>query len=86
MRLNSFYRVLTQTYYPPIHFQSFVLVEPMLITCGHDRIYGKSDILVTGALRRRDVWPSREAALEAFNSRPSWKAWDEEVLKLYVVR
>jgi len=77
--------ILTQTFHPPIHFESFVLVEPMLIVRIHERLYsGPSDRLGKSALVRRDVWSSKDNAWEVFRSRPSWKIWDQRVLRIYV--
>ncbi len=34
---------------------------------------------------RHDIWPSREAAKVWLGKRFPWKAWDPEVLDIYVV-
>ncbi|KAF3909791.1 hypothetical protein ABW21_db0200853 [Orbilia brochopaga] len=34
--------------------------------------------------RRRDIWPSRDAAIKFFKSRPYYNTWDEEVLNLHM--
>ena len=47
-----------------------------------DRI-GK--VLPEGAIKRRDVWPSREEAKKLFRER-SFKSWDPRAIDLYVVR
>lgn len=44
-----------------------------------------SDMLVSGAVNRRDIWPSREEAYKSLKARPAWKAWDDRVLKIFVV-
>ncbi|KAH9474764.1 Abhydrolase domain-containing protein mpaH [Psilocybe cubensis] len=40
--------------------------------------------LALGALSRRDGWESREEALASFSQNPFFKAWDPEVLKIYI--
>lgn len=57
----------------------------MLLTAQHQRTFGSLVDLAGGAVRRRDVWPTRENAWETFMSRPSWQVWDERILKIYVV-
>ena len=42
-------------------------------------------ILPEGAIRRRDVWSSREEANKLFRER-SFKSWDPRAIELYVVR
>ncbi|KAK6335612.1 hypothetical protein TWF696_002379 [Orbilia brochopaga] len=34
--------------------------------------------------RRRDIWPSREAAVKFFKSRPYYSDWDQEVLGIHM--
>ncbi len=43
-------------------------------------------MLVGGAERRRDCWPSKEDAYNVLKARGTWKAWDDRVLRIYVVR
>jgi hypothetical protein len=43
------------------------------------------EFLLEGAVRRRDVWSSREEADKLFRDR-SYKSWDPRVIDLYVVR
>ncbi len=45
---------------------------------------GDDDALVRGARRRRDVWDSRAAALDAYASRPPFAALDRDALEAYV--
>lgn len=42
-------------------------------------------MLVRGAENRRDIWASREEAYKVLKSRPAWKAWDDRVLRQFVV-
>jgi len=50
-----------------------------------DVVDGATDILVSGAEKRRDIWPSKEEAYQALKSRGTWKSWDDRVLRSYVV-
>ncbi|ETW77082.1 hypothetical protein HETIRDRAFT_327342 [Heterobasidion irregulare TC 32-1] len=76
--------VLTRTYTPAPRFEAAVLVEPMLITeaTAADATFA-GNFLEQNAAKRRDVWPSREAARELFAAR-SFKDWDPRVLDLHV--
>ncbi|KAI0654112.1 alpha/beta-hydrolase [Cubamyces menziesii] len=79
--------ILSHTYQPPLPYVSVVLVDPMLLPSWVDSSPsngGTRNILLEGAEKRRDIWPSREEAWQQFTSRPAWKIWDERVLKLYV--
>ncbi|CDO78052.1 hypothetical protein BN946_scf184616.g1 [Trametes cinnabarina] len=77
--------MLAQTYHPLLPYLSVVLVDPMLLPPSVDTASGgPRNILLEGAEKRRDVWPSRADVWAQFTSRPSWRAWDERVLKLYV--
>ncbi len=40
--------------------------------------------MAAAARRRRQVWPSREAALRAWTGREAFRRWDPEALELYV--
>ena len=42
--------------------------------------------LAGGAVKRRDVWPSREEALRTLQARPSFQVWDPRMLEIFVVR
>lgn len=42
--------------------------------------------LTNSALKRRDIFPSREDALAWLKSRAGFKVWDERVLQAFVVR
>ncbi|KAI0329983.1 hypothetical protein GY45DRAFT_1324220 [Cubamyces sp. BRFM 1775] len=79
--------ILSQTYQPPLPYVSVILIDPMLLPSWVDSLppdAGTRNILLEGAEKRRDIWPSREEAWQQFKSRPPWKIWDERVLKLYV--
>ncbi|KAI0634069.1 alpha/beta-hydrolase [Trametes polyzona] len=77
--------ILSQTYQPPLPYVSVILVDPMLIPPPTDPSAPEPrNMLLEGAEKRRDIWPSRAEALAQFSSRPAWKAWDPRVLRLYV--
>ena len=76
-------RILSCTYVDPVKFSALVLVEPMLLP--PPEIAPESDILTTGAVKRRDIWDSKAEALQLLQPRPAWRVWDPRVLKLYVV-
>ena len=44
-----------------------------------------TSMLVGGAERRRDCWPSKADAYKVLKARGTWKAWDDRVLRTYVV-
>ncbi|KAI9056283.1 alpha/beta-hydrolase [Trametes sanguinea] len=76
--------ILSQTYYPPLPYISTILVDPMLLPpFTESPAGGPRNLLLEGAEKRRDVWPSRAEAWAQFTSRPAWRAWDERVLRLY---
>nr|GAT61200.1 predicted protein [Mycena chlorophos] len=75
-------QILAQTFHPQITPEILILLE---ITCYRpDDPRETSNYLAEGAAKRRDVWPSRDAAYEQFKSRQPWKGWDPRVLRLYV--
>lgn len=47
---------------------------------------GENNNLFLGAQKRRDIWPSAEEAYTFLKSRPTWKVWDDRILRIYVVR
>lgn len=76
--------MLADTYAPPLAFAALVLVDPMLLRAPRP---GEPTLdLVGGAVKRRDVWPSREEALRTLQMRPSFKVWDPRILEIFVVR
>jgi pimeloyl-ACP methyl ester carboxylesterase len=69
----------------PGSFRRAVLIEPIVFppavqAVAHERMVR----LPKGALKRRTVWPSRGALLKSYRSRPPFKTWREDVLRLYV--
>jgi pimeloyl-ACP methyl ester carboxylesterase len=57
--------------------------EPIVVP-GEPVRLGDDDPLVAGALRRREVWESRQAALDAYSSRPPLHVLDPDALRAYV--
>jgi pimeloyl-ACP methyl ester carboxylesterase len=66
----------------PGTFSRLVLVEPIVFPGP----YGRSDghPLVTGALRRRAIFESRDAAAESYRGRGPFAGWDERALDAYL--
>ncbi|KAF7323138.1 AB hydrolase-1 domain-containing protein [Mycena chlorophos] len=67
-------------------FTGLMLVDPVVI-CSADPPEPpgeKRPSLAEGALARRDLWPSRQVALESFKSSPFFGSWDPRVLDAYV--
>ncbi|KAH9996333.1 Alpha/beta hydrolase fold-1 [Russula vinacea] len=73
--------ILTRTLYPFVSWSSAILVEPMFLH--PDFAETTWEFLLEGAVRRRDVWSSREEADKLFRDR-SYKSWDPRVIDLYV--
>ncbi|KAH7912511.1 Alpha/beta hydrolase fold-1 [Hygrophoropsis aurantiaca] len=73
--------MLSTTYQPPLTYSSIHLIEPMIM--GQQwSIFG--NFLQKGAMNRRDIWPNIEEAYQIMKGRPSWKSWDERILRMYV--
>ena len=69
----------------PGSFRRAVLIEPIVFPPVIQPLAGEHMTrLPRGALKRRTVWPSREALLKSYRSRPPFKTWREDVLRLYV--
>ncbi|KAF9492694.1 hypothetical protein BDN71DRAFT_1451172 [Pleurotus eryngii] len=73
--------ILSTTYHPRVKYSLLHLVEPMILPTSPP---GIPNVLEAGAVKRRDIWPSKEEAMKAFNSRPSWQVWDPRILQTYV--
>ncbi|KAI0051512.1 alpha/beta-hydrolase [Auriscalpium vulgare] len=73
--------VLTHAHKPSINWSSVFLLEPMFVRS--DLVAASGGFLSTGAQKRRDVWPSREAAHQLFLDK-SFKSWDPRVVERYV--
>ena len=69
----------------PGSFRRMVLIEPIVFPPVVQAMAGEHTArLRRGALKRRTVWPSGEALFKSFRSRPPFKTWREDVLRLYV--
>jgi len=83
--LFFFSRLLLQKLQPNFPFSSLIIVEPMISAGdGHDLDQLRTR-LVQNAKRRISEWPDRETALLYLKTRPGMMAWDERVLKVFVV-
>ena len=66
----------------PGTFQGLVLVEPIILPPPYGRF--PSNPMAAGARRRRDWFPSREAAYENWRTKPAFADWQERALQAYV--
>ncbi|KAH9988119.1 Alpha/beta hydrolase family-domain-containing protein [Russula compacta] len=73
--------ILTRTMHPVVPLSSAILVEPMFVHPDYHK--GAHKFLVEGAVKRRDVWSSREEAHKLFRER-SFKSWDPRCIDLQV--
>ncbi|KIP03772.1 hypothetical protein PHLGIDRAFT_110421 [Phlebiopsis gigantea 11061_1 CR5-6] len=79
--LGAITLMLSTTYMPDIKFHSVVLAEPMIVRRPRA---GELDFdIVDAAIKRKDTWPTREAALRYFQSSISCRGWDAEILEKY---
>ncbi|KAG5340402.1 hypothetical protein C0989_001725 [Termitomyces sp. Mn162] len=74
--------LLSLGYSSKLKFESLILCE--LMSMNPKFMEGPSQMLVKGAINRRDVWPSYEDAYTLLKSRPAWKVWDDRVLRIFV--
>ncbi|KDQ62330.1 hypothetical protein JAAARDRAFT_149140 [Jaapia argillacea MUCL 33604] len=82
--LGSVAMTILQHLSPPIKFSAIILVEPMLSPAGPEWLYGLRSRLVKYAYERRDVWASREHALESLKKGKRTEIWHPKVLELFV--
>ena len=75
--------ILTRVMHPVVPLSGAILVEPMFVR--PDYLKNAHKFLVEGAVKRRDVWSSREEAHRIFRER-SFKSWDPRCIDLQVVR
>lgn len=75
--------VLALSYQPELKPQCLIMVDIMGIN--DHAAPAMMKFLTEGSIRRRDVWPSREEAYKLLKARPAWRAWDDRVLRAYVV-
>jgi len=66
-----------------LKFNSLILVDPVLKPVG-DQLASSSKYWVAATYQRRDVWPSRKAALRDLQTSKSHGLWDHRVLELFV--
>lgn len=74
-----------------VPYEAVILVEPPLIDrrVFHDNIEDRqrqTSMLTKAISAQRNQWDSRAAAYEWFAKRFPWKAWDDRVLRIFVVR
>ncbi len=73
-------------------FRAVVLIDPVILSPSRLRVLkwmrrlrlGQRQPLVQDALRRRRIWPSREACYQHWRSRPFFDNWPDESLWAYV--
>jgi hypothetical protein len=75
--------ILSTTYRPLIEYSSVIMVEPMLFS--FEMMKEQFNAGEAGALKRRDIWPSREDAYHSMKLRSTFQAWDDRVLRIFVV-
>ena len=69
----------------PCRVRRLVLLDPVMPPAGLRFTAANAPMrLVDGALKRRAVFPRREAALETYRGRSAFKAWSTEMLRDYV--
>lgn len=65
-------------------FRRAVLLDPILLPREFRNIFKDRNPMSEAALRRRDLWPSREAVLASYAPRPPFENWRHEALDAYV--
>jgi pimeloyl-ACP methyl ester carboxylesterase len=68
----------------PQRVKRLVLLDPVIFESARDPAIAQESPLVEGALRRRAVFPSRAAALEAYVGRGAFRSWSREQIADYV--
>lgn len=77
---------LTLTHVNPPHFEALILCEPMLGPTDlppDSQVFAKPEAIDGFTLKRKDIWPSREAAKSALTSKRAFQIWDKGVLEVY---
>ncbi|EKG19231.1 hypothetical protein MPH_03491 [Macrophomina phaseolina MS6] len=65
----------------PRLFETLILIDPVIQRrCTKS---GNGDLAAASA-RRRDIWPSRQAAAESFKKNKFYQSWDPRVLELWI--
>ena len=84
--------MLADTFTPYIHFSSLIVVDPILLLRAppdnpHLEVADPLEKQMTAAaLRRTDVWASREAALASLRKKCAAAGWDARIVQIVVVR
>jgi pimeloyl-ACP methyl ester carboxylesterase len=60
-----------------------VLIEPIIMPGNFQPDESRRNEMAEGARRRRMVWPSRTALVDAYRTRPTFARWTDECLRLY---
>jgi len=68
----------------PGRARRLLLCEPIALPATADRSPGEAHPMVTGALRRKPVWPSRDAMIRSYGSRPPMDSLAPEALAAYI--
>jgi pimeloyl-ACP methyl ester carboxylesterase len=68
----------------PGRARRLLLCEPIALPVGPDTPIGAAHPMAAGALRRKVVWPSREAMIHSYGSRPPLDRLAPEALAAYV--
>lgn len=68
----------------PEQVRALALFDPVIFTLGQVRSETAENPLADGAQRRRAVFPSKAAALEAYTGRGAFRSWRPEQLADYV--
>lgn len=68
----------------PGRARRLVLCEPIALAATDDRSSDQAHPLAVGALRRKTVWPSRDAMIHSYGSRPPMNRLAPEALAAYV--
>lgn len=65
-------------------FRRAVLLDPILLPREFRNVFKDRNPMAEAALRRRDLWPSREAVLASYAPRPPFESWRHDALDAYV--
>ncbi|KAI0204554.1 Alpha/beta hydrolase family-domain-containing protein [Astrocystis sublimbata] len=62
---------------------TLVLLDPTIVALDASRASGPGTTPARASTFRRDVWPSKQEAIEAFARSPFYRAWDPRVLEAW---
>jgi hypothetical protein len=74
-------RLLLQRIQPIFNFSQLVIIEPLVSALGSIHLQPLRDELVRKTMRRKDAWPSCEAARQTWDR----KNWDPRVIDVFMV-